>query len=95
MLYLEKCGCFSGSMTELSSKLIDVVSDEIYKVSNKIKNPIQLSKRLGELESGLSAVGIHVEIGKKSGKRYVTVSKRTLEGRKKTIKKSSGKKKNV
>lgn len=79
MTYLEKYDRFSGTMTELSNKLTEMISDETYIVSNKIKNPIQLSKRLGELTTGFDAIGINVDIGKKNHKRYVILQKGHLK----------------
>lgn len=95
MLYLEIYDSFSGSMTELSKELADIVPDGKYSAGSKIKNPIQLSRRLGELSSGLDAVGIQVEIGKKSGKRFVKIHKKTLEGQRKTIKRAGKKRKKI
>jgi hypothetical protein len=91
MLYLERYGSFSGSMTQLSKELTEIVLEESYAVSNKIKCAIPLSTRLGELETSLNAIGIQVEIGKKSGKRYVNLSK-SLAGQEKTIKRGEKKK---
>lgn len=47
MLYLERYGSFSGSMTQLSKELTEIVLEESYAVSNKIKCAIPLSTRLG------------------------------------------------
>ena len=80
-------------MTELSGELVDIVSDETHEAGSKIKNANQLSRRLGELTDGLHAVGIQVEIGKKSGKRFVELHKRTVKGQRKAVKKTVRKRK--
>ena len=77
---------FSGSMTELSGELCRFMSSKAYTVSNKIKNPIQLSKRLRELTPELEKLGIKVDIGKKSGTRYVNLVNEKIEKQNKATK---------
>lgn len=89
LLYLEKKNKFYGTMTELSNELGEMMLEKTFFVSNKIKSPIQLSKRLKELETGFYNVGIELEIGKKQGKRFVELKRKTKQGQKKSIRKSN------
>lgn len=77
--YMDNHNDFYGSMTELGEELEQMLSGKKTNVSNKIKSPIQLSKRLKELETELSNIGIIVTIGKKSGKRFVCLYKKTIK----------------
>lgn len=85
MLYLNKFQSFSGSMAQFSGELINLMSSNGCTASGKIKSPIHLSRRLGELESELNMIGIKVDIGKKNGTSYVDLVNEIVEEQNKMI----------
>lgn len=79
MDYIEESGQFEGAMSELSAVLSDMLYEKGMSYSNNIRHPNHLSRRLKELEASLCHVGISVEIGKSSGKRFVKIYKMDME----------------
>lgn len=79
MDYIEEAGEFKGTMSELSTEISDMLYEKGIYANNKIKQPNHLSRRLKELQTGLSNVGISVEIGKKNGTRFVRICKKEME----------------
>jgi len=79
MDYLGKFGKFEGAMSEFSAELSNMLYEKGMSVSNHIRQPNHLSRRLKELETGLYHVGISVEIGKTNGKRFVKICKIDME----------------
>ena len=79
MDYIEEAGEFKGTMSELSAEISDMLYEKGIYANNKIKQPNHLSRRLKELQTGLSNVGISVEIGKKNGARFVRICKKEME----------------